>query len=93
MKTSSTHQSNPSLSKIYITENCDCICHHPEDIEMNDENSFFQNNPPPNIQSKKYVQSTLKKKYIKKKIQKIYVYVIKHVHVPVIVLYVYVVLV
>ena len=65
MKTNSTHQSNPTLSQIYITDNCDCMCHYPEEFDINDENSIFENNPPP--QQKKYVQSTLKQKLFKKK--------------------------
>ena len=67
MQTNSSHQSNPSISKIYITDNCDCMCHYPDDIEINEENSFFQNNPPSNQQSQKYIQSKLKQKLFRKK--------------------------
>ena len=67
MQTNSSHQSNPSLSKIYITDNCDCMCHYSDDIEINDDNSFFQNAPPSNQQTQKYIQSKLKQKLFKKK--------------------------
>ena len=48
MNSSSTHRSNPNLSNLYNSENCDCFCHYPEDIEISHQNSIIRQNLPPN---------------------------------------------
>ena len=87
MKTSSTHLFNHKIPNLFINDDCDCLCHYPEDIDINDKNTVLSK---PLI-TETYPQSPFKKNYFKKKILIVFVYVIRSVLVLVISTLVYVV--
>ena len=62
-----TSHSNLNLSNQYATDNCDCFCHYPEDIDINDKHSILHQNIPPNATTQSYRPSPLKKKLNQKK--------------------------
>ena len=46
MKSNSPHNSNPNLSNLYNTDNCDCLCHYPEDMDINHQSPLLHKNIP-----------------------------------------------
>ena len=54
MKKTSPHLSPQAISNIYSTDNCNCLCHYPEEIQISEDNSFSN-------------QSSLQKKLYQKK--------------------------
>ena len=66
MKTSSQNKSNPSLSNLFISDNCDCICHNLENIDINSKNSIMCQKITSN-NTQKYSPSPMTKNIIQKK--------------------------
>ena len=87
MKTTSSHHSNQPVSNLFNTDNCNCICHYPDDIEIDEEENINLH------KTEEYNQSPFQKKLFQKKIQKVSAFVTKNVPVLVILRLAYVVLV
>ena len=65
MKTNSRSKIN--ITNQYVTDNCDCFCHYPEDMEMNEQHSILHQNLPSSSNTQAYRQTPLKKNTIPKK--------------------------
>ena len=46
-----TNRSNQNLTNLYSSDNCDCFCHYPEEIEATDQNSILHQNKSQNRHS------------------------------------------
>ena len=61
MKTNSSHNSNQPISNLFNTDNCNCICHYPDDIEIDeDQNTNIH-------KTEEYIKSPFQKKLFQKK--------------------------
>jgi len=61
MKTTSSHHSNQPVSNLFNTDNCNCICHYPDDIEIDEEENINLH------KTEEYNQSPFQKKLFQKK--------------------------
>ena len=48
MKTNSKQRANQNISNLYSSDNCDCFCHYPEDLELSHQNTILNQNISPN---------------------------------------------